>query len=92
MLKKLDHIGIVVKNLDEAIKLYGDMLNLTPSGMGIVTIKDVGVKMVLLSIGDNFIELIEPIGTENRFAKHLREKGESLFHLCVFAEDFDAEV
>ena len=92
MFKNLDHVGIVVKNLDEAIKLYGNILRLTPSDMGIVTLRDLGVKLALLPIGDNFIELLEPIGTEGRFARHLREKGEGLFHLSIFTEEFDTEV
>ena len=95
MIRKLDHIGHVVKNIDEGIKLYGDILRLTPKDMGkkvVVTLEDLGVKIALLPIGDNFIELLEPIGTKGRFARHLKERGEGLFHLCIFVDEFDTEV
>ena len=92
MFDKLDHVGVIVKDLNESIKLYADMLNLTPNDMGIVTLNDLGVKFVLLPIGNSFIELLEPIGTEGRFAKHLREKGTGLFHLSIFTRDYDAEL
>jgi methylmalonyl-CoA/ethylmalonyl-CoA epimerase len=90
MFTKLDHVGIVVKNIEEAIKLYCDILHLDSSG--IQRISDGKVKLALLSIGDNAIELIEPITSEGRFVKHLREKGEGLFHINIFCEDYDAEV
>ena len=89
MFKKLDHVGIIVKNLDEALKLYSDIFGLNSSDMNIVSIKDAGIRIVLLPIGDNSIELIEPSGTKSRFAQHLRERGEGLFHLSIFTEDFD---
>lgn len=92
MFKRLDHVGVVVKNLDEALKLYGDILRLSPWDLGTIILKDLGVKLALLPIGDNFIELLEPISTKGRFARYLREKGEGLFHLSIFTEDFDAEV
>lgn len=92
MLTKMDHVGIVVKDINKALKLYGDMLRLTPTSLGIMTIKDVGVKAVLLPVGDNFIEFLEPIGTESRFAKHLKTRGEGLFHISLFTPDYSAEV
>jgi methylmalonyl-CoA/ethylmalonyl-CoA epimerase len=92
MFKNVDHVGIIVKNVEEAAKLYEDMLNLSPSSLGIVTLPGMGIKIVLLPIGDMFIELIEPIKKDGRFFKHLKERGEGLFHICIFADDFDSEV
>lgn len=68
------------------------MLGLTPWDKGIVRNPEHGLQVVLLPIGDSFIELIEPIGPESRFSRFLKERGEGLFHLSIFTEDFDAEV
>jgi methylmalonyl-CoA/ethylmalonyl-CoA epimerase len=91
-----DHIGIVVKNIEEAIQLYGKILGLVPSEKGIIKIPEHGIKVALLPIGDRFIELIEPMenknGSESRFTKFLREKGEGLFHFSVLTDDYDAQV
>jgi methylmalonyl-CoA/ethylmalonyl-CoA epimerase len=92
MLKKVDHVGIMVKNVEEATKSYEDMLNLSPSSLGTVTLSGMGIKIVLLPIGDTFIELVEPIKKEGRFFNHLKERGEGLFHICIFADNFDSEV
>ncbi len=92
MSEKLDHIGVVVSNIDEALKLYTNMLGLTPWKSGIVSIPQDGLKMVLLPIGDCFIELIEPIGKEGKFAEFLSQRGEGIFHYSIYTEDFDAKV
>lgn len=93
MFIKFNHVSHVVKNLDEAIKLYSDILRLKPWDPGIITLpKEQGTKLVWLPIGDNVIELIEPTDTKTRFARHLREKGEGFFHISIFAEDYDTEI
>lgn len=67
---------------------------ITPSN--IVTCEELGTRMAILPIGDNAIELISPIGSKGhvdpRVTEHLRKRGEGLFHVCIFAEDFDTEV
>lgn len=92
MFKKLDHVGIVVNNIDEALKSYMNILGLQPWDKGIVKISDKGLRVVLLRIGDNSIELIQSTDSQNREARFLRERGEGLFHLSIFTESFDAEV
>ncbi|MBN1368011.1 MAG: VOC family protein [Dehalococcoidales bacterium] len=92
MFKKLNHVSHIVENLEEALKLYEDILRLKPWAPGIVELKKQGARLVWLPIGDNFIELIEPTDSNNRFARHLKEKGEGLFHLSIFAEDYDKEI
>jgi len=100
MAYKLDHIGIVVRNIEEAAKLYGDLLGLTPWSKGISAFPHVGIKQVQLRKGDdfgnNFIELLEPIkneeGVETIFSTHLKERGEGLFHISVFIDDYDKRI
>jgi methylmalonyl-CoA/ethylmalonyl-CoA epimerase len=90
LFKKLNHVSHIVKNLDEAIKLYSNILHIAPWEMGVITVKD--VRLVWLPLGDNFIELIEPLNNEGRFGRQLKEKGEGFFHISILAEDYDAEI
>ena len=89
---KLDHVGHVVSDINEAVSLYEKMLGLTPGERGIMEDVEEGVLLVSLPLGDTFVELIQPVRSDNRFARFLKEKGEGLFHLCYFSDDFDAEV
>ena len=86
------HLGIVVRDIESAGKLYGDMLGLKLWKHGISEDKNNGVLLLSLLVGNTFIELLQPTRPDNRYAKHLGEKGEGLFHLCFNSDDFDNEV
>jgi methylmalonyl-CoA/ethylmalonyl-CoA epimerase len=86
------HLGIVVNNVEEVGKLYSEMLGLEYWKQGTLEDTENGVRLLSLPSGDTFIELVQPIRSDNRFARALKEKGEGLFHLCFFSDDFDKEV
>ena len=86
------HLGIVVRDIHAAGKLYSDMLGLKLWEQGVAEDKNNGVLLLSLLVGDTFIELVQPTQPDNRFARHLEEKGEGLFHLCFNSDDFDSEV
>jgi catechol 2,3-dioxygenase-like lactoylglutathione lyase family enzyme len=96
MTHKLHHAGIIVNNLEKAIKLYSDILGLTSSDQGIIRSPKDGIQHTMLPIGNNFIELIEPIeasdNSESRFARHLKDKGEGLFDLSIFTDNYDNDM
>lgn len=94
MVSSLDHVGVVVNNIEEALSLYGDLLGLTPWNRGIIEVPETGQRMVLTHpLGGTFVEFIQPpTHTENRYSRFLKERGEGLFHLCFFSDDYDAEV
>jgi len=92
MALQFDHLGIVVKDINEAAKLYGEMLGLKPWDQGIIEDAENGVLLLSLPTGNTFIELIQPTRSDNRFARHLEERGEGLFHLCFLTKDYDKEV
>jgi len=90
MAKKVDHIGILVSNLDEAIKLYRDCF-----GAEVVkteTLPERGVKAAILSLtqGAN-LELLEPLPGSN-MANVLEKRGEGLHHMTFEVEDIDKEL
>lgn len=90
MLKNLDHVGIVVNNLDNSLKRYCDILNLNPAKLH--TFSDGRVKLSLMPMGGGLIELLEPITSGSRFSQHLKEKGEGLFHLAFYSNDYDSDI
>ena len=79
MIEKLDHIGIVVKDLDRAMKVYSDGLGL--SIKMIDQSEEFQVKVAFLPVGEVLIELIEPIGPGG-IQDFLNEHGEGLHHIC----------
>lgn len=90
MLKKIHHIGIVVRNLEEAYAFYRDTLGLPVHKEA--TVEDQGVKAALLTIGNSEIELLEPINENGGVAKFLEKRGEGLHHICFETDDVDAEL
>jgi methylmalonyl-CoA/ethylmalonyl-CoA epimerase len=90
--KKLDHVSIVVTNIDETLKRYRNLFDWVPWDKGVTNIPEHGIKVALLPFGDNSVELIEPTDNRSRFAKFLKERGQGPFHLCFFIDDFDAKV
>ena len=85
---RLDHIGKVVPDLNEAVKYYKDTFGLKPIGLPIKdSIQKVEVLFVEVGFGkDLTIELIKPIGKESPVNKFL-EKGGGFHHLCFEVED-----
>ena len=77
---ELDHIGIVVKSIEEALKLYSGLLGIEPEGEE--TIESRGIKVCFLNIGDTRIELLQPIREDSEISKFLETKGEGLHHLA----------
>lgn len=91
MIKKIDHIAIVVRNLDEALKLYENVFGIKPAK--IETIPQQGVKAALLPVKDGGeIELLEPIDPQSGVAKFLETKGEGIHHICLIVDDVDKEL
>ena len=91
MIKKVDHIAIAVKNLDEALKLYDDLFGAKPSK--IETLPQQGVRAALLPMAEGGeIELLEPIDPQSGVAKFLESRGEGIHHICLEVENVDQEL
>jgi methylmalonyl-CoA epimerase len=87
-IKRVDHIAIVVEDLEKALEVYRDAL-----GMSVTAIKEMpeqDVKMAFLPTGDSEIELLEPLSTESGIAKYLARRGEGLHHICLEVDDIAA--
>lgn len=87
MIIKMDHIAIVVRSLEHALKPYQDTLGLTPSE--IQEVPDQQVRIAFLPVGDTEIELVEPTVTDSGVARFLDKRGEGLHHICLEVSDLD---
>jgi methylmalonyl-CoA epimerase len=90
MARRVDHIGILVSNIDEAIRLYQDCFGLEVDR--IETLPERGVKAAVLSLGqDTNLELLEPLPNSN-MANALEKRGEGLHHITFEVDDVDKEI
>jgi len=91
MIKKVDHIAVVVKNLDEALQLYDNLFGAKPSK--IETLPEQGVKAALLPMAEGGeIELLEPIDPQSGVGKFLETRGEGIHHICLETDNVDQEL
>lgn len=77
---KVDHIGIAVKNLDETLNFYQEMLGLELHGTEVV--EEQKVKVAFLPVGDTEVELLESTDPEGPIAKFIEKKGEGIQHIA----------
>lgn len=78
----LDHVGVVVKNLDEAISVYKDILGFELKGIHVLTERKVRVAFIATG-GQTNIELVEPLSSDSTVAKALETRGEGIHHIAV---------
>ena len=85
---RVDHIGIAVPDLDEALKFYSDLLGLKAEGTEVVEAQK--VKVAFLPTGDSEIELLESTDPEGPIAKFIEKKGAGIQHIALRVDDIDA--
>ncbi|HKK31365.1 MAG TPA: VOC family protein [Alphaproteobacteria bacterium] len=85
-IKRLEHVAITVKNMDEARDTWMNVL-----GIGQEYDEQIGqTKLAMLPVGETYIELLSAEGPESPVNEWMRERGESIWHLCFEVEDIDA--
>jgi methylmalonyl-CoA epimerase len=90
MITKIHHVGIVVRDMEQAMRFYRDLLGLPVYKMEVM--HDQGVKAALLTLGDNEIELLEPVVADTGVARYLERKGEGLHHVCFQVDDIERDL
>lgn len=91
MLKKLKHVGIAVKSIDETMARWSKQFGAVEVRER-KTFEPIGQTSTLVQIGDTFIELMEPWGTEeSTISKFLANNGEGFHHLSWLTDDVKAE-
>ncbi|HBN05605.1 MAG TPA: methylmalonyl-CoA epimerase [Bacteroidales bacterium] len=83
-LKKIEHIGIAVSNLEEAIKYWEEVMGL--KCYNVEEVVDQKVKTAFFKVGDVKIELLEATSEESSIASFIEKKGQGVHHIA-FAVD-----
>jgi methylmalonyl-CoA/ethylmalonyl-CoA epimerase len=89
-MKKIEHIGIAVKNLSFSVPLFEKLLN-TPC-YKTETVETEKVNTAFFKQGESKIELLESINPEGVIAKFIEKKGEGLHHIAFDVDDIEAEM
>ena len=89
-MRKIEHIGIAVKNLEESNILFGKLFGVPPYKQEEVVSE--GVKTSFFMNGPNKIELLEATTPESPIAKFLEKKGEGIHHIAYDVKDILTEV
>jgi methylmalonyl-CoA/ethylmalonyl-CoA epimerase len=84
---KIDHIGIAVKSLTDAVKVYENAIGLKVSGYD--QVDEQGVRVAMLEVGESRIELLEPTGPGSPIEKFMAKRGEGLHHIAVTVENIE---
>jgi len=89
-LTHIEHIGIAVKNLDESIKFYEEILGLKCYAVEEVT--DQKVKTAFFQIGQTKIELLESTDPEGPIGKFIDKRGEGIHHIAYAANELESSL
>ena len=91
MPRRIDHVAIIVRNIEQALVFYRDTLGITPSEIKEVPTEQ--VRIAFLPMGGpngSELELIEPITPNSSLTRFLEKRGEGLHHICLEVADIDA--
>jgi methylmalonyl-CoA/ethylmalonyl-CoA epimerase len=88
MFARVDHIGVAVEDLDQALELYGTTFAMAQVHREVVEAQ--GVEAVLFDVGENHIELLRPLGADSPVGRFLSRRGPGLHHVAYQVADIDA--
>ena len=90
MFARIDHIGVAVESIDDALKLYETSYEMTLVHREVV--EEQGVEAVLLDLGENHVELLQPLGPDTPVGRYLAKRGAGIHHVAYQVTDIDAEL
>ncbi len=85
-MKKIDHVGIAVKNLEDAMKVWEGL------GLEVEEIEEVSdqkVRTAIIHVGESRIELLEPTAEDSPIAKFIAKRGEGIHHIALGVENLE---
>ncbi len=84
---KINHLGIAVEDIEEAIKLWEGALGLKAGKTE--TIPNLGLRVTKLRLGEVDIELLESTNTESAVGRFIASRGPGIHHLCIEVDDIE---
>jgi methylmalonyl-CoA/ethylmalonyl-CoA epimerase len=90
MIQKIDHLGIAVKNLDEAVEYYEKVLGLRCEGREEVASQK--IRTAFFDVGGVHIELLEPTSEDSPVAKFMEKNGPGVHHVAFASDDVQAQL
>jgi methylmalonyl-CoA/ethylmalonyl-CoA epimerase len=90
MIKKLDHVGTVIKNTEEVVSLFSNLFGFKITEPR--TFQEEGFRSTLISKEEVTLELIEPIGSEGMIQKFVEKHGGGLHHISIQVDDLEGEI
>ena len=93
MPKRIDHVAIIVRDIEQALVFYRDTLGILPSEIKEVPTEQ--VRIAFLPLGGpagSEIELVQPTTPDSSLARFLDKRGEGLHHICLEVDDIDASL
>ncbi len=87
MFTRIDHIGVAVEQLDDALQLYRDRFELDVAHREVV--EEQGVEAVLLDVGEGHVELLAPLSPDTPVGRFLAKSGPGLHHVAYQVSDID---
>ena len=90
MIRKIDHVGIAVRDLDKQTAFYRDVLGLEFEGFE--DLPERGLRVGVFNVGGVHIELLQPTVPDNNIAKFIEKSGEGIHHLAFTVDDAAGEL
>ncbi|MGB7342102.1 MAG: methylmalonyl-CoA epimerase [Phototrophicaceae bacterium] len=84
---KINHIAIVVENIDESLPFWRDALGLQMGERQ--DVPQEAVQVAFLNVGDSHLELVQPTSDDSGIASYLAKKGQGMHHICFEVENID---
>ena len=88
MFGRIDHIGVAVEHLEEAVLLYSERFGMPVQHRE--TVEEQGVEAVLLGVGESHVELLRPLGPDTAVARFLERSGPGLHHVAYGTDDIES--
>ena len=88
MFGRIDHIGVAVDDLEEAVSLYSERLGMPVQHRE--TVEEQGVEAVLLGVGDSHVELLSPLGPDTAVGRFLERNGPGMHHVAYGTDDIES--
>jgi methylmalonyl-CoA/ethylmalonyl-CoA epimerase len=85
---RIDHVGVAVQDLEEAVALYAERLGMPVQHRE--TVEAQGVEAVLLGVGESHVELLRPLGADTAVARFLERSGPGMHHVAYGTDDIES--